>query len=162
MINCEFEDGGKASLRHAVVDTIIVKEGKVLLVKRGTFNGKPILESGKWALVGGFMERDETIKGTAAREALEETGWEIENLELFRIIDMPARPAEDRQNIAFVVVAEAKQKNEARSEEVREMEWFDLDDLPQREQLAFDHADNLELYKKYLKEKFDLPLLDIK
>lgn len=158
MINCEFEDGGRASLRHAVVDTIIIKNGKVLLVKRGTFNGKPILESGKWALIGGFMERDETIKETASREALEETGWEIENLELFRIIDNPNRPVEDRQNIAFVVVAEAKQKNDAKSEEVREMQWFNLDDLPQKKQLAFDHADSLELYKKYLEEKFDLPI----
>jgi 8-oxo-dGTP diphosphatase len=158
MINCEFEDGGKSSLRHAVVDTIVIKEGKVLLVKRGAFSGKPILESGKWALIGGFMERDETIKETAAREIMEETGWEIENLKLFRIIDDPNRPAEDRQNIAFIVIAEAKQKNEAISEEVQEIKWFDLDKLPSRDQLAFDHADSLELYKKYLKKKFDLPL----
>lgn len=161
MINCEFEDGGKASLRHAVVDAILIKNGKILLVKRGTFSGKPLLESGKWALIGGFMERNETIKETAKREALEETGWELENLNLFRIIDNPDRPAEDRQNIAFVVVAEAKQKNDANSEEVREMKWFDPDSLPPKEQIAFDHGDNLELYRKYLKDKFDLPLLDI-
>ena len=160
MIKCEFEDGGKGQLRHAVVDTIVVKNGKVLLVRRGTFNGKPILESGKWALIGGFMERDETMKETAQREVEEETGWEIDDPRLFRIIDDPNRPAEDRQNIAFVVVAEAKQKNEAKSEEVREMKWFDLDELPPKEQIAFDHAENLELYKKYLEEKFSLPATD--
>jgi 8-oxo-dGTP diphosphatase len=158
MTKCEFEDGGKASLRHAVVDTIIIRDGKVLLVKRGTFNGKPTLESGKWALVGGFMERDETIEETAQRETMEETGWEIDNLMILRIIDNPNRPAEDRQNIAFVVAAEARQKSDASSEEVREVKWFSLDNLPPKDQIAFDHASSLELYIKYPTEKFDLPI----
>jgi hypothetical protein len=30
MILCEFEGGGEANLRHAVVDTIITKDEKVL------------------------------------------------------------------------------------------------------------------------------------
>jgi 8-oxo-dGTP diphosphatase len=127
-------------------------------VKRGTFNGKPLLESGKWALVGGFMERNETIMETAKREAMEETGWEVDNLQLFRIIDNPNRPAEDRQNIAFIVIEKAKKKKDRNDEEVREMNWFDLGNLPPREQIAFDHADNLELYNKYLESKFPLPI----
>ncbi len=41
-------------MRHTVVDTIVLKDGKVLLVKRA----KKFLEGGKWALVGGFMEKN--------------------------------------------------------------------------------------------------------
>ena len=55
MLTCTFEDGNKNSLRHVVVDTIVCKDGKVLLVKR---IGK-LLEGGKWGLVGGFVERDD-------------------------------------------------------------------------------------------------------
>jgi len=30
MINCEFENGDKASLRHVVVDNLVLKDGKIL------------------------------------------------------------------------------------------------------------------------------------
>lgn len=56
MITCTFEDGGRGKLRHAVVNAIILKENKILLVKRSP----KITEGGKWGLVGGFMDRDET------------------------------------------------------------------------------------------------------
>ena len=71
MINCEFENGNKASLRHVVVDNLVLKDGKILLVKR---TGK-LLEGGKWGLAGGYVDRDETVKEAAKREILEETGY---------------------------------------------------------------------------------------
>ncbi|EKE13757.1 MAG: hypothetical protein ACD_12C00835G0001 [uncultured bacterium] len=51
MINCFFENNNKASLRHITVNAIAVKHNQILLGKRGTFKGKPILESGKWGLL---------------------------------------------------------------------------------------------------------------
>lgn len=63
MINCQFEDGGKANLRHVTTNAIVTKNKQVLLGKRGTYhNGKPLLEAGKWALLGGFFNRDEYLK----------------------------------------------------------------------------------------------------
>ena len=97
MIVCEFEDGGKSKLRHVVVDTIVTRGNQILLVKRI----KTISEGGKWGLVGGFIDRNETIKQAAAREVFEETGWRIENLKLLRLKDWPDRLHEDRQNISF-------------------------------------------------------------
>ena len=55
MITCSFENGDKTSLRHLTVNAIVIKNDQILLGKRGTFNGKPILESGKWGLLGGFL-----------------------------------------------------------------------------------------------------------
>ena len=55
MITCYFENNNKAFLRHVTVNAIVIKDNQVLLGKRGTFNGKPILESGKWGLLGGFL-----------------------------------------------------------------------------------------------------------
>lgn len=155
MINCQFESGDKTSLRHVVVDCIIVKDNELLLVKRV---GK-LLEGGKWALVGGFMERGETLEECVKREIKEEAGYTVKEIKLFRVIDNPNRRNEDRQNISFVFLANADKKIGEGDWEVEGHKWFKLDNLPPKEEIAFDHLDNIELYIKYLKTPFRLPLL---
>jgi len=159
MITCAFENGNKASLRHVTVNAIVVKNTQILLGKRGTLNGKSILESGKWGLLGGFFGRDESLIEAVKREVMEESGWEINNLKLFKINDSPKRPMEDRQNVDIIFIADAVKQVGVSDEEVSRLQWFDLDKLPAKEEVAFDHGDSLELYKKYLKEKFPLPIL---
>lgn len=158
MIICQFENGRKANLRHACVNAIVVKNNKVLLGKRGTYKGKKILEAGKWSLLGGFLDRDETLEEGIKREVLEESGWKIDNLQLFRINDDPNRPAEDRQNLDIIFIAKAIKKVKDNDEEVTQLKWFDIKKLPPRETIAFDHADSLELYRQYLKDKFKIPI----
>lgn len=159
MINCQFENGNKASLRHVTLNAIVTKDGKILLGKRGYFKGKPISEFGKWAFPGGFFDRDETLIEAIKREVREESGWEIENLILFKICDDPARAKEDRQNVDFLFIAQAVEQKPVDSEEVTELKWFDLENLPPKDQIAFDFAQDLEFYKKYLKQKFPIPVL---
>ncbi|KKP59713.1 MAG: NUDIX family hydrolase [Candidatus Roizmanbacteria bacterium GW2011_GWA2_34_18] len=159
MITCIFENNNKASLRHVTVNAVVVKDNQVLLGKRGTHNGKPILESGKWGLLGGFFNRDENLTQAVKREVMEESGWEIDRLQLFQINDNPQRPKEDRQNVDIIFIANAVKQTKTSDEEVSKLQWFDLDKLPPKEEIAFDHGENLELYKKYLKEKFPLPIL---
>lgn len=160
MITCTFEDGGMGKLRHVTANAIVVKGGKVLLAKRGTYNnGKPLFEAGKWALIGGFLSRDETVEQALRREVKEESGWEIENLKLMHIKDNPDRRNEDRQNIEFVYIAEAKNKKGDSDEETSELHWFSLDSFPPNDQIAFDHADDLMIYIKYLKENLLLPVI---
>lgn len=155
MITCKFEDGGSAFLRHVTVNTMVIKDGKILLGLRGTLNGKPIDESGKWGLLGGFFNHKENLKTAATREVMEESGWEINNLKFFRINDNPNRPHEDRQNVDMIFVADAVKQTGKSDEEVTRLQWFDLDKIPE---MAFDHGDSVELYKRYLKEKFSLPI----
>lgn len=50
------------------VDNVCVQSGHVLLIKRGDYPGK-----GLWALPGGFINADETLKESAIRELREET-----------------------------------------------------------------------------------------
>jgi ADP-ribose pyrophosphatase YjhB (NUDIX family) len=160
MIKCTFEDGGTGELRHATANAIIVKDGKILLNKRGqTYGGgKPLIEAGKWSLIGGFMKRDETIEQALRREVKEETGMEIGSLKLFHIKDNPDREHDaDRQCIEFVFIAEAKTEYTGSDEEVEKVQWFGVDDLPAKETVAFDHYRDLMLYKKYLKESIPLP-----
>ena len=159
MITCYFENNNKAFLRHVTVNAIVIKNDQILLGKRGTLNGKPISESGKWGLLGGFFNHKENLVQAVTREVMEESGWEIENLQLFRINDNPNRPHEDRQNVDFIFIANAVKKTKTSDEEVTKLQWFDLDKLPAKEVIAFDHGEAVELYKKYLKEKFPLPVL---
>ena len=159
MITCTFENNNKTSFRHVTVNAIVIKNKQILLGKRGTFNGKPILESGKWGLLGGFFDRDENLTQAVKREVLEESGWEINDLKLFRINDNPNRPREDRQNVDIIFIANAVKQIKTSDEEVSKLQWFDLDKLPAKQEIAFDHGDSLESYKKYLKEKFPLPVL---
>jgi ADP-ribose pyrophosphatase YjhB (NUDIX family) len=152
MIKCEFEDGNLASLRHAVIDTIVFKDNKILMVKRTA----KLLEGGKWGLIGGYCERNETVKQSAEREVHEETGWTIKDLRLLRVVDNPDRPNEDRQNISFVFVAEAIEKTGEPDWESDEQRWFALDEIPPAKMIAFDHMEDIEIYKKYIAGKLDL------
>ncbi len=155
MLTCQFEDGGKASLRHVVVDCIIVKNQKVLLTKRAPHLTNP----NKWTLPGGFLDRNETTREATRREALEETGYKVKIDYLFQIIDNPNRPREDRQNVSFIYVATALEKKGNADKESIDTKWFDLFDLPNEEEFAFDHYENLKLYEKHLKQAFKLPLI---
>ena len=64
------------------VGAIIIEDGRVALVKRGH---PPLL--GEWSIPGGAMEIGETVREAAAREACEETGLNVEVLELLGIYD---------------------------------------------------------------------------
>lgn len=159
MITCTFEDGGTAKLRHVTVNAIIVRDNKILLGKRGTFNGRPLDDAGKWVLIGGFVDRDENLEQALRREIQEECGCEIGTLTLLHIKDNPDRKGEDRQNVEFIYIAEGLSDVKGSDEEVSRLEWYSLDALPDGESIAFDHGDDLELYKKYLTEKFPLPFI---
>ncbi|MCA0200779.1 MAG: NUDIX hydrolase [Proteobacteria bacterium] len=60
----------------------------VLLIRRG----KPP-RMGEWSIPGGRQEWGETIRETAAREVLEETGITVANLRLLDVVDGMTRTA---------------------------------------------------------------------
>lgn len=154
MINCIFEDGNKASLRHMVVHAIIEKEGKLLLEKRA----EHLLEGGKWSLPAGFLNRDETAQEGMLREIKEETGWTGEIVSIFRINTDPNRPHEDRQNVAIEFIVKVIEKVGEQDKESAEVAWVEIEELPPLEEFAFDHGETIKLYLEYRQNKFPLPL----
>lgn len=154
MINCIFENGNQASLRHITVGCLVLRGDQVLLVKRA----EGLIAAGKWGQLGGFMDRGETIEQAAVRETKEESGWDVTNLRLFRINDDPDRPNEDRQNVEFVFLADAVAKTGEPDWESAEVRWFSLDALPAKEDVAFDHHENLLYYKEWYGRPFTLPI----
>ena len=134
---------------------IILKENKILLGKRA----EKIIEGGKWGLAGGFADRGETLKAAAVREVFEETGYRVKNLILLSIVDEPNRPNDaDRQNIAFVFFCDAGEKEGNPDCEVAGQQWFPFDGLPNKDEIAFDHYEFIQLYLRYKKENFSLPV----
>lgn len=159
MITCFFENQkklkGGAFLRHAVTGSIIEKNEKLLLVKRAP---SLLQEANKWTIPGGFLEFGETISQGTLRETLEETGYKAKIITLFRINDNPDRKGEDRQNIDFIFLVKAIKKISEPDHETSEIKWFSPDELPQEKDFAFDHFENIQLYLKWKKEKFKLPV----
>lgn len=143
MIDCEFEEGFKANLRHCVVDTIVTNStGQILLIKRAAHMNKG---AGLWALPGGFVDRDETTIDAARREVLEETGYELQSIVRVAVIDDPKR-GDDRQNIAFVHKGIVGEKVQEPDDESEDMRWFTKSSLPKANQIAFDHAQLIGQY----------------
>jgi 8-oxo-dGTP diphosphatase len=87
-------------------------------------------------------------------------GIEINSLKLLHIVDNPNRPKEDRQNVNMVFIGDFSGEEIITNEEVTEIKWFGLDDLPPKEEMAFDFHDELMFYKRYLKENFQIPVLN--
>lgn len=125
---------------------------------RSIVSGVTMLETGKWALLGGYFGFNEDLKTAVKREVMEESGWEIDNIKLFRINDNPGRPKEDRQNVDMVFIADAIKQTGVTDGEISELKWYSLDALPPADQIAFDHGEDLELYKKYLSHPIPLPV----
>jgi 8-oxo-dGTP diphosphatase len=142
MINCTFENGRRASLRHVVVHAVVEKDGALLLVRRAPH----LLEGDKWGLPGGFLDRDESLSDGVLRELREETGWDGQVSALLRINSSPDRPGEDRQNVALDFVVTPLQRIGEPDEESSAVEWVPIDRLPPLHTLAFDHGDTVHLY----------------
>lgn len=157
MINCTFENGNQTSLRHVTIGALVVNKErtKILLGKRA----KKIINPGKYNLLGGFLGRDENTEQAILREIKEESGYAGKIVSLFRITDAPTRPQEDRQNVDFAYIVEAIELIGDKDWENTEIKWFDLNNLPPEEEFAFDHRETIDLFIKYLKTPFPLPII---
>ncbi len=128
--------------RPAVTADIVALAGenrenlKILLIKRGRppFNGM-------WALPGGFVDLDEELEETAARELEEETGL---NKVSFKQIGAYGKVGRDPRHRTITIAYLAILNQEAKikgGDDATEAKWFPVEGLPA---LAFDHDKIIE------------------
>lgn len=115
----------------AAAGVVLDERRRVLLIRRAI---EPF--RGQWALPAGYQEVDEHPHETAMREVREETGAEIEVVELLDLIFIP----EDHRKPANLAVFLCRYLRGGLTPgyDASEAGWFDLADLP--EQLAFDNG----------------------
>ncbi len=83
----------------AGVGAVVLRDGQVLLVRRGR---EPL--HGRWSLPGGVLELGETMAEAVVREVFEETGLRVAPLGMVETFDRIHRDADGRLQYHYVLV----------------------------------------------------------
>jgi 8-oxo-dGTP diphosphatase len=109
------------------VGAIIVRDGKVLLARRGN----PPLK-GEWSIPGGLVELGETSRQAIVREVREETGLEVEPTKLVEVFERILRDHESRVEYHYVLIdylCRIISGNARAASDVDEICWASVSDL---------------------------------
>lgn len=94
--------------------------------------------AGKWALPGGFVGIDESLKRAAWRELREETGLSAAYLEQLGAFGRPDRDPRERViTVVYIALAPVDRLELQAGSDAKDARLFNVDELPE---LAFDHA----------------------
>ena len=129
----------KREVRPVTTDGLVIKEGRILLVKR---NHEPYF--GFWAIPGGFVEQEETCEEAVVREVEEETNLKTAIKSMVGVYSDPYRSPDHTITVAYLL--EILGGEVQKSDEATDIGWFPLNNLPP---LAFDHR---KIIEEYLKE----------
>jgi len=105
----------------------------------------------RWALPGGFLDRDEDAITAARREFEEETGLCAKRLHEFGSFSDPDRDPRGRcVTISFYTLVRGKGSSAAAGDDAGDLKWFPVSKLPP---LAFDHPEMIQKgWKKFVAE----------
>lgn len=126
----------------AATFVLLVKDDKVFLAKRVNTGW----EDGKYSLVGGHLEGNETASQAAIREAKEEAGVKIDpkDLKFFNVSHLITNT--ERIHFSFVAQMWKGEAKNNEKEKADDAQWFSLDNLPQN--ITDVSRKTIEWYKK--------------
>ncbi len=105
----------------------------VLLIQRAK---EPF--AGRWALPGGFVNKDEALIEAARRELREETGLHVPKLRQIGAFGDPGRdPRGWTISVAYLAEVSGTEPEAQAADDAKAVDWFPIDALPR---LAFDHG----------------------
>lgn len=87
------------SLPVVGVGAVVCKEGKMILVRRGSAPGRD-----KWSIPGGIVELGEKIRETVVREVREECTLEVEAASLIDVVENLIPDREGRLRYHFIIL----------------------------------------------------------
>jgi 8-oxo-dGTP diphosphatase len=118
----------------------------LLLIERGIDPFK-----GSWALPGGFLRGDETLKAAAVRELSEEAGVNDLYLEqLYTFDEVERDPRERVISVGYLALVKPSGHELRATTDAVSAKWFSVSKLPD---LAFDHQKIVELALQRLRSK---------
>lgn len=110
--------------------------GRVLLARRAH---EPF--AGRWDIPGGFLEEGEHPLEGLVRELKEETGLNVEPLDLFAIeMDRYGGAADAQATLNLYWLVRTTGGAPVAADDVTELAWFAPHELPPRDELAFDNV----------------------
>ena len=115
------------SLPIVGVGAVILRHGQVLLVRRAN----PPLQ-GEWSIPGGALELGEKLRDGVAREALEETGLEVEVGPVLEVFDSIFPDHDGRTQYHYVLIdylCHAPEGNAVASSDASELRWARPEEL---------------------------------
>jgi 8-oxo-dGTP diphosphatase len=121
---------GRTHFRDPKVGVGVVvhdEQGRLLLVRRGVGPGR-----GLWALPAGFVDAGEDPRLAAAREALEETGLQVE---VGAVVDVYPTPGRSGASFFLAFAARVVGGELAAADDALDAGFFGPDELPE---LAFE------------------------
>lgn len=134
-----------------VIMTLHDSKLKVLLVKR---TKEPF--KNRWAIPGGFVRLSENLDAAALRLLKEKSNVDKVYLEQLYTFGEPLRYPNSRViTCAYFALIRAEDVNigTMNSDEVSEVQWFAVDELPP---LAFDHKEIIEYSLKRTRERLEI------
>lgn len=117
-----------AVLPIATVNVAIIKDDKVLLVKRLNEPAK-----GYWYTPGGIILKGESLEDSVLRVCKEETGLNVESIKLIGVYTEHWREGYFTKNIQTVTacyLAQPLSGNIKRDWQSSDIQWFPIDELP--------------------------------
>lgn len=115
------------STPRAAVGAVVIRDGRVLLVKRSNAPQK-----GKWAIPGGSVELGETLQEAAEREVKEETGVTIKANEPVFTFDLIERDSAGKFLFHYVIIdllADYVDGEPCPADDVSDAAWFSPEEL---------------------------------
>lgn len=127
---------GRYNNRRLAIDALIIRDNKILLVKRANDPFKDF-----WSNPGGGVDWGQTAEEAVTAEVKEETGLDVTDTKFLQIYTKPERDPNQVITLAYAVKATGEVKA---GSDAKDAQWFDVNNLPKP--LAFDHETIIEDY----------------